>query len=32
MIETAPLEQAQQAFARMLRGEARFGMVLVTGS
>jgi alcohol dehydrogenase, propanol-preferring len=26
MIETAPLEQASEAYARMMRGEARFGM------
>jgi alcohol dehydrogenase len=32
MIETAPLEQAQAAFERMLRGDARFRMVLVTGN
>ncbi|HEY1479527.1 MAG TPA: alcohol dehydrogenase [Gaiellales bacterium] len=31
MIETVPLEQAQSAFERMLSGEARFRMVLVTG-
>ena len=30
MIETAPLEQAADAYARMMRGEARFRMVLVT--
>ena len=31
MIETAPLEQAPEAYARMMRGNARFRMVLVTG-
>jgi alcohol dehydrogenase len=31
MVETAPLEQAQSAFERMLSGDARFRMVLVTG-
>jgi D-arabinose 1-dehydrogenase-like Zn-dependent alcohol dehydrogenase len=31
MIETAPLEQAADAYARMMRGEARFRMVLTTG-
>jgi D-arabinose 1-dehydrogenase-like Zn-dependent alcohol dehydrogenase len=31
MIETAPLEQAAEAYARMKRGEARFRMVLTTG-
>jgi propanol-preferring alcohol dehydrogenase len=30
MIETAPLEQAADAYARMLQGKARFRMVLVT--
>jgi hypothetical protein len=30
MIETAPLEQAADAYARMMQGKARFGMVLVT--
>jgi propanol-preferring alcohol dehydrogenase len=30
MIETAPLEQAADAYARMMQGEARFRMVLVT--
>jgi len=30
MIETAPLERASDAYARMMRGEARFRMVLVT--
>jgi alcohol dehydrogenase, propanol-preferring len=31
MIETAPLEKAPEAYARMMRGEPRFRMVLVTG-
>jgi len=31
MIETLPLERAAEAYGRMLRGEARFRMVLVTG-
>ena len=31
MIETAPLEQAVDAYARMMQGKARFRMVLVTG-
>ena len=30
MIETAPLEQAAHAYARMMEGKARFRMVLVT--
>ena len=30
MIETAPLEQAADAYARMIQGKARFRMVLVT--
>jgi alcohol dehydrogenase, propanol-preferring len=30
MIETAPLEQAAEAYARMTQGKARFRMVLVT--
>jgi propanol-preferring alcohol dehydrogenase len=30
MVETAPLEQAADAYARMMRGEARFRMVLTT--
>jgi propanol-preferring alcohol dehydrogenase len=30
MIETAPLEQAAHAYARMMQGKARFRMVLVT--
>jgi propanol-preferring alcohol dehydrogenase len=32
MIETAPLEQAADAYARMMQGKARFRMVLVTGN
>jgi propanol-preferring alcohol dehydrogenase len=32
MIETVPLEQAADAYARMMQGKARFRMVLVTGS
>src|SRR6202048_4991182 len=32
MIETAPLEQAADAYARMMQGEARFRMVLVPKS
>jgi len=31
MIETVPLEQAAEAYARMLQGKARFRMVLLTG-
>ena len=31
MIETVPLEQAADAYARMMQGKARFRMVLVTG-
>ena len=31
MIETFPLEQAADAYARMMQGNARFRMVLVTG-
>jgi D-arabinose 1-dehydrogenase-like Zn-dependent alcohol dehydrogenase len=31
MIETFPLEAAHEAYARMMRGEARFRIVLVTG-
>ena len=31
MIETLPLEQAADAYARMIEGKARFRMVLVTG-
>jgi len=30
MVETAPLEQAADAYARMMQGKARFRMVLVT--
>ena len=30
MIETVPLEQAADAYARMMEGKARFRMVLVT--
>jgi D-arabinose 1-dehydrogenase-like Zn-dependent alcohol dehydrogenase len=32
MIETLPLEQAADAYARMMQGKARFRMVLVTGN
>jgi D-arabinose 1-dehydrogenase-like Zn-dependent alcohol dehydrogenase len=32
MIETVPLEQAADAYARMMQGKARFRMVLVTGA
>jgi D-arabinose 1-dehydrogenase-like Zn-dependent alcohol dehydrogenase len=32
MIETVPLERAQEAFDKMLSGEARFRMVLTTGA
>jgi D-arabinose 1-dehydrogenase-like Zn-dependent alcohol dehydrogenase len=32
MIETLPLEQAGQAYAKMLSGDARFRMVLTTGA
>ena len=31
MIETVPLEQAADAYARMMQGKARFRMVLLTG-
>jgi hypothetical protein len=31
MIETEPLEQAADAYARMMQGKARFRTVLVTG-
>jgi propanol-preferring alcohol dehydrogenase len=31
MIETVPLEEAADAYARMMQGKARFRMVLVTG-
>ena len=30
MIETVPLEQAADAYARMMEGKARFRVVLVT--
>jgi propanol-preferring alcohol dehydrogenase len=30
MIETVPLEEAADAYARMMQGQARFRMVLVT--
>ena len=30
MIETAPLDQAAEAYDRMMKGKARFRMVLVT--
>jgi alcohol dehydrogenase, propanol-preferring len=32
MIETAPLEHAADAYARMMQGKARFRMVLVTNA
>jgi propanol-preferring alcohol dehydrogenase len=32
MIETVPLEQAADAYARMMQGAARFRMVLLTGN
>ena len=32
MIETVPLEQAQDAYERMMSGDARFRMVLTTGA
>ena len=32
MIETYPLEQAEEAFARMMSGKARFRVVLTTGA
>jgi D-arabinose 1-dehydrogenase-like Zn-dependent alcohol dehydrogenase len=32
MIETLPLEQAADAYERMMSGEARFRMVLTTGA
>src|SRR5262245_44047517 len=32
MVETAPLERAAQAYARMIEGQARFRMVLTTSS
>ena len=31
MIESVPLEKASEAYARMMQGQARFRMVLVTG-
>jgi len=31
MIETVPLEQAANAYSRMMEGKARFRMVLTTG-
>jgi D-arabinose 1-dehydrogenase-like Zn-dependent alcohol dehydrogenase len=31
MIETAALEKAPEAYAKMMSGKARFRMVLVTG-
>ena len=31
MSETAPLEEAADAYARIMQGKARFRMVLVTG-
>jgi propanol-preferring alcohol dehydrogenase len=31
MIETAPLEAAAEAYGKMMRNEARFRVVLVTG-
>jgi D-arabinose 1-dehydrogenase-like Zn-dependent alcohol dehydrogenase len=31
MVETAPLEQAADAYGRMMEGKARFHIVLVTG-
>jgi D-arabinose 1-dehydrogenase-like Zn-dependent alcohol dehydrogenase len=30
MIQTVPLEKAAEAYEKMMRGEARFRMVLVT--
>jgi D-arabinose 1-dehydrogenase-like Zn-dependent alcohol dehydrogenase len=32
MIEVQPLEQATDAYARMMEGKARFRMVLVTSA
>jgi D-arabinose 1-dehydrogenase-like Zn-dependent alcohol dehydrogenase len=32
MVERVPLEQAAEAYARMLSGAARFRMVLTTGA
>jgi D-arabinose 1-dehydrogenase-like Zn-dependent alcohol dehydrogenase len=31
-IETLPLERAQEAYDRMMRGDARFRMVLTAGA
>ena len=31
IVETAPLEEAADAYARMMQGKARFRMVLLTG-
>ena len=32
MIETMPLERAEEAYGRMMSGDARFRMVLTTGA
>jgi D-arabinose 1-dehydrogenase-like Zn-dependent alcohol dehydrogenase len=32
MIETLPLERASEGYERMMRGDARFRMVLTTGA
>ena len=32
IIETYPLEQAEEAFGRMMSGKARFRVVLTTGN
>jgi D-arabinose 1-dehydrogenase-like Zn-dependent alcohol dehydrogenase len=32
MVETYPLEQAEQAYIRMMSGKARFRVVLTTGA
>jgi propanol-preferring alcohol dehydrogenase len=32
LIETAPLERAADAYARMMQGKARFRMVLTAGA
>ena len=32
MIETYPLEKAEEAYARMMSGSARFRVVLTTGN
>ena len=32
MVETRPLEQAAEAYEQMIRGDARFRMVLTTGA